>query len=108
MIKVALKGLLGRKLRAFLTAFAIVLGVAMISGAFVLTDTLGKSFDNIYSDSYKAADAVVSAKQTVKAENGERKTVAFSATVLDDVKRLPGVQRAQGSVEDESRLVDKK
>ncbi len=47
MIGVALKGLLGRKLRATLTAFAIVLGVAMISGAFVLTDTLGKSFDGI-------------------------------------------------------------
>ena len=31
MIGVALKGLLGRKLRATLTAFAIVLGVAMIS-----------------------------------------------------------------------------
>ena len=33
MIGVALKGLLGRKLRATLTAFAIVLGVAMISGS---------------------------------------------------------------------------
>ncbi len=52
MIGVALKGLLGRKLRAALTAFAIVLGVAMISGAFVLTDTLGKSFDGIYEESY--------------------------------------------------------
>ena len=45
MMRVALKGLLGRKLRAFLTGFAIVLGVAMISGSFILTDTLGKSFD---------------------------------------------------------------
>ena len=58
MIGVALKGLLGRKLRATLTAFAIVLGVAMISGSFVLTDTLGKSFDGIYDESYEATDAV--------------------------------------------------
>jgi putative ABC transport system permease protein len=35
VIRVALKGLLGRKLRATLTAFAIVLGVAMVSGSFV-------------------------------------------------------------------------
>ena len=62
MIGVALKGLLGRKLRAILTAFAIVLGVAMISGAFVLTDTLGKGFDGIYDESYASADAVVSSK----------------------------------------------
>ena len=62
MIGVALKGLLGRKLRAMLTAFAIVLGVAMISGSFVLTDTLGKGFDGIYEESYASADAVISSK----------------------------------------------
>ena len=53
MIGVALRGLLGRKLRAVLTAFAIVLGVAMISGSFVLTDTLGKTIDGVYEESYK-------------------------------------------------------
>jgi putative ABC transport system permease protein len=107
MIKVALKGLLGRKLRAFLTAFAIVLGVAMISGAFVLTDTLGKSFDSIYTDSYKAADAVVSSRKSVETDLGGKKTLAYSAKVLTDVKSLPGVELAQGSIEDESRLVDR-
>ena len=40
MIKVALRGMAGRKLRAFLTALASVLGVAMMSGAYVLTDTI--------------------------------------------------------------------
>ena len=65
MIGVAIKGLLGRKLRATLTAFAIVLGVAMISGAFVLTDTLGKSFDGIFNESYKSTDAVISSKAAV-------------------------------------------
>jgi putative ABC transport system permease protein len=40
MIGVALKGLAGRKLRAVLTAFAIVLGVAMVSGSYILTDTI--------------------------------------------------------------------
>ena len=38
----------------------------MISGAFVLTDTLGKSFDGIYNESYKATDAVISSKQAIK------------------------------------------
>ena len=40
MINATLKGLLGRKLRTGLTALAIVLGVAMIAGAFVTTDTM--------------------------------------------------------------------
>jgi putative ABC transport system permease protein len=108
VITVALKGLLGRKLRATLTAFAIVLGVAMISGAFVLTDTLGKSFDGIYSESYKDADAVVSSKQAIKTADGTSETPAFSADVLKKVESLPGVRAAQGSIEDTAQLVDAK
>ena len=107
MIGVALKGLLGRKLRATLTAFAIVLGVAMISGAFILTDTLSKSFDGIYSDSYEATDAVISSKVAVKTADGDSEAPAFSNSVLTKVESLPGVHLAQGVIEDESRLVTK-
>ena len=42
MIRVALAGLLGRKLRTALTAIAIVLGVAMVSGTLVLTDSIDR------------------------------------------------------------------
>ena len=45
MIGVALKGLAGRKVRALLTALAVVIGVSMVSGTFVLTDTMQKAFD---------------------------------------------------------------
>jgi putative ABC transport system permease protein len=107
MIKVALKGLLGRKLRATLTAFAIVLGVAMISGAFVLTDTLGQSFDGIYADTYKSTDAVISSKVAIQKEGGGTEAPAFSAGVLAKVESLPGVRLAQGTIEDEARLVGK-
>jgi putative ABC transport system permease protein len=107
MIAVALKGLLGRKFRAALTAFAIVLGVAMISGAFVLTDTLGKSFDRIYSQSYAASDAVISSEEAVNTGDTTREAPAFAADVLRKVETLPGVRRAQGSIEDHAQLVDK-
>jgi putative ABC transport system permease protein len=106
MIGVAIKGLLGRKLRATLTAFAIVLGVAMISGAFVLTDTLGKSFDGIFNESYKSTDAVISAKPAVGSSTQSDAAPAFAADVLTQVQALPGVRIAQGSIEDKSRLVD--
>ena len=58
MIAVALKGLAGRKVRALLTAVAIVLGVAMISGTYVLTDTINSGFNTIFTHSYKNADVV--------------------------------------------------
>ena len=50
MIGVALKGLAGRKVRALLTAFAVVIGVSMVSGTFILTDTMQKSFDGLFDD----------------------------------------------------------
>ena len=62
MLRVALKGLATRKLRASLTGLAIVLGVAMISGTYVLTDTINNGFNTIFDTSYKNADAVISAK----------------------------------------------
>jgi putative ABC transport system permease protein len=107
MIAVALKGLLGRKLRAALTAFAIVLGVAMISGAFVLTDTLGKSLNHIYKQSYAASDAVISSEEAVNTGDTTPEAPAFSAGVLRKVERLPGVHLAQGSIQDRAQLVDR-
>ena len=53
MTRVALRGLLGRKLRAVLTAFAIVLGVAMVSGTFVLTDTIKAAFTTVFTTVYR-------------------------------------------------------
>jgi putative ABC transport system permease protein len=106
MIRVALKGLLGRKLRATLTGFAIVLGVAMISGAFVLTDTLGDTLNDSYSEAYKATDAVISSEEAIDTGDTTREAPAFAADVLSEVKSLPGVRLAQGSIDDEARLVD--
>ena len=50
MIRVALKGIAGRKLRAALTTLAIVLGVAMVSGTFVFTDTIEKAIDTLFTE----------------------------------------------------------
>ena len=62
MIKVALRGLAGRKLRAVLTAIAIVLGVAMISGTYILTDTISSAFKTLFTESYAGTDAVVTGR----------------------------------------------
>src|SRR6185312_8847662 len=48
-----------RKLRAVLTALAIVLGVAMVSGSLVLTDSIQKAFHTLFSSSYEHTDGVM-------------------------------------------------
>ena len=48
VIRFALKGMAGRKLRTALTAIAIVLGVAMITGTYILTDSINRAFAGIF------------------------------------------------------------
>ena len=68
VIRVALKGLAGRKLRAALTAVAIVLGVAMISGTYILTDTIKSAFGTVFTTVYKHTDVVITGKSAVSGE----------------------------------------
>jgi putative ABC transport system permease protein len=111
MIGVALKGLAGRKFRAALTAFAVVLGVAMVSGSYIVTDTISKAFNAILADSYEGSSAVVSGKKVVEFSASGDPTVP--AALLARVEALPEVEAAAGGfvdLEDESneaKLIDK-
>ena len=88
MIGVALKGLAARKLRAVLTAFAVVIGVAMVAGTFMLTDTLQKSFSGLFTESTANTDAVVRGKEVVK-NSTSGSGVTIPASVLTKVRALP-------------------
>ena len=109
MLAVTLRGLAGRKFRASLTALAVVLGVAMISGTYVLTDTINNGFDTIFTQSYKNADVVVSGKTAFLNSNGNGvETPSFPNSLLAKVRQLPDVAVAAGSVtSDQVRLLQK-
>src|SRR5215216_2988922 len=96
MIAVALKGVAGRKVRALLTALAIVIGVTMVSGTLVLTDTIRKGFDGIFTASYEQTDAVIAGKEIVKGSQSGAATVPES--LLTQVRALPEVAAAGGTI----------
>jgi putative ABC transport system permease protein len=101
MIRVALRGLSGRKLRTVLTAIAIVLGVAMMSGAYVLTDTIDKAFDAIFVESYADTDAVITGPDAGISFEGETSQPApVPEDVLERVRGVEGVEVASGTVSD--------
>jgi putative ABC transport system permease protein len=62
MRNAVVKSLLAHKLRLALTAISVVLGVSFITGTFVLTDTLSRTFDTLFGDVYRNTDVVVRAK----------------------------------------------
>jgi putative ABC transport system permease protein len=101
VIRVALRGMAGRKLRAILTAIAIVLGVAMMSGAYVLTDTIDKAFETIFVESYAGTDAVVTGKSPDFSFEGESaQAPPIPARMLERVRAVDGVEVATGTVQD--------
>src|SRR5437764_847795 len=109
MLAVALKGLAARKFRASLIALAIVLGVAMISGTYVLTDTINNGFNTIFKTQYKNADVIISGKAAFSnGGNGNQiEAPTFPDTVLAKVRSLGDVAFAAGSVNSQTvSLVD--
>jgi putative ABC transport system permease protein len=106
MTQVALKGLAGRKVRAGLTAAAIVLGVAMVSGTFILTDTINRAFNSIITQSYQNTDAVITGKVAfTNSDSGTLAPPSFPQDVLAKVRALPDVDAAAGAVLDQAKLI---
>ena len=103
MSRFAVRGLLSRKLRTALTAIAIVLGVAMISGTFILTDSIDQAFDRIFTDIRQGSNAVVSGKSAF--DFTEQQGVAaptLDESLLPELRALPDVAEAEGSVDSDA------
>jgi putative ABC transport system permease protein len=108
MWRVTIKGLLAKKLRLVLVSISVVLGVAFMSGTFVLTDTIGKVFDNLFTDTTKGIDAVVRTKRVVDEEQGPpTPRTPVPESLVPVVAAAPGVEVARGSVQGFATVIDK-
>ena len=96
MTGLAVKSLWARKVRALMTALAVVIGVAFVAGTYILTDTTFAAFDEIFEDSLAKTDVVITARDEVRQETGE--VPSFKAALLPRVKRVPGVRVATGQI----------
>jgi putative ABC transport system permease protein len=98
----ALRGLLTRKLRAALTGIAIVLGVAMISGTYILTDTVQRAFNELLVDSYAGTDAVVTGRGLDISIDGEKPpSPPVDSSLLEVIRGVDEVELATGGILDE-------
>ncbi|MDG4826423.1 ABC transporter permease [Asanoa sp. WMMD1127] len=100
MLRATLKSLLARKVRLLLSGLAVVLGVMFVAGSFVLTDTLSRSFDSIFSDAYSQTDVTIAGKPKVAVDemDGEQVPANIPASAVSAVTSVPGVASARGVV----------
>jgi putative ABC transport system permease protein len=99
MLRATIKSLLSRKLRLVLSGLAVILGVMFVSGAFVLTDTLGRSFDSLFQTAFANTDVQVSAKAKVGGDSNDPGIASLPAGVVQQIKAVPGVADATGQVQ---------
>jgi putative ABC transport system permease protein len=99
--------MLGRKMRVVLTAIAVVIGVAMVSGTYILTDTIKAAFGTVFTQAYKNADAVITGRNAIGTNNNGQTsgTPSLPASLVSTVQRLPGVAQVGGGVADSAQLV---
>ena len=108
MFRMTLKGLLARKRRLVTTALAVTLGVAFMAGTLVLTDTIGKSFDNMFSDAYANTDVQVrqvAAFEGTQGMGAQRGRV--DEALLPKLRSVKGVTVAEGEIFGYARILGK-
>ena len=97
MLRATLKSLLSRKLRLVLSGLAVVLAVMFVSASFVLYDTLGRTFDSLFSQAYDYIDVQVTAKPKVEGR-GQPAPQNIPASTVRRIEGIDGVSKATGAV----------
>ena len=107
MFRIALKGILGRKARLILTSLAVILGTSFLAGTSVFSDTLNRTFDNLFSDVFKNVDAYVRSTQVIEGDFGQEERQRISADLVSIVEKVPGVRDASPDIQAFARIIGK-
>jgi putative ABC transport system permease protein len=107
MWKVTRKGLRAHKLRFALTALAVLLGVAFMSGTFVLTDTIRQTFDDLFADIREGTDAYVRSRDAIENDFGPTQRSRIPADLLNEIEAVDGFEAAEGEINFYAQPVDK-
>jgi putative ABC transport system permease protein len=89
-----------------ITFVAVAAGVAFIGGVLVLTDTMNRTFDDLFADVYRGTDAVVRSSETLDSDFGFELRGMVDESVLDQVRQADGLAAAEGSVDGFARVID--
>ena len=107
MWRVTRKGLLAHKLRLAMTALAVVLGVAFVAGSFVLTDTIERTFGSLFDELAGGIDLQVRPVDVDGdvAAGPSLERPRLDPEVLDRVREVEGVDRAEGFVMSQAQVI---
>ncbi len=105
MLALVLRGFAQRKLRVLLTAVAVALGVALMAGTYLLTDTINHSFAGIFETANRNKDVVITPTLTL-GRGTSPETTPIDKAMVERVRATPGVAQAAGGIFSPATLLD--
>ena len=105
MFKLTITELFARKMRLLSTVFAVLLGVTLMSGTLVFTDTITAQFDSVLADAHDGVDAMVRAPSDIDQSYGQA-GVRMDGDVIDTVRAVDGVDGAAVEITGYAQMVD--
>jgi len=107
LLHVSLRNLLAHKLRLVMSGIAIVLGVAFVAGTLIFTDTLGKTFKDLFAAT--SADVTVTKQPAFDSglfgDSGGSSALDVPADLAAAIGKLPGVAAAHGYIQSDGVYV---
>lgn len=96
VMKTSLRNFLAHKGRMALSAIAVLLSVAFVTGTLVFTDTMDKTFDKLFTAT--SSDITVSPKDAGSEGSATGRPESLPASTVDTVAKAKGVKSAEGAV----------
>lgn len=107
MLKATLKGIVAHKLRLVSTFVAVMLGVSLVAGTYVLGDTIQRTFDRLFGEITKKTDIVVRGESAFGGDSETEERAPVPESLLAEIRQLDGVHAADGDVQGYAQIVDK-
>ncbi len=107
MLRLAIRSVAARWGRLVLTSLAIVASTAFLSGTFIFRDTIERTFNGLFASVYERVDGYVQSANSVENLFGLESRDRLPASVVDEVREVPGVGDAQASVQGDAVVIAK-
>lgn len=105
MLRVLIRGFASHKFRVLLTAISVALGVALMTGTYILTDTINASYTKLVGAAY-AGESVIITPAAPLGDDNSAQLSPLSDQMLAKVRQVPGVSKADGSIITQATLLD--
>ncbi|WDF38685.1 FtsX-like permease family protein [Streptomyces sp. T12] len=98
VLRTSLRNFFAHKGRMALSAVAVLLSVAFVSGTLVFTDTMNTTFDKLFA--VTSSDVTVSPKDAKDEDDGggTGRPTSLPASAVEQVAAVDGVKKAEGAV----------